>query len=87
MEKRKSRISRIFESPPSGGFRGQKAGILNIYCTAGYPHLDSTLEIIKSLQENGADMIELGIPYSDPLADGPVIQAVGNVAPLFCFFG
>lgn len=48
--------------------------ILNIYCTAGYPLLDSTLEVMGSLQEAGADIIELGIPYSDPIADGPVIQ-------------
>ena len=56
------------------------SNILNVYCTAGYPKLDSTLEVMKSLQENGADMIELGMPYSDPLADGPVIQASSSVA-------
>ena len=56
-------------------FNNKKSRILNIYCTAGYPLLNSTLEIMKALQENGADMIELGMPYSDPLADGPVIQA------------
>jgi tryptophan synthase alpha chain len=56
------------------------SNILNVYCTAGYPELDSTLEVMKSLQENGADMIELGMPYSDPLADGPVIQASSSVA-------
>ena len=49
--------------------------VLNVYCTAGYPQLNSTLEVMKALQDNGADMIELGMPYSDPLADGPVIQA------------
>jgi tryptophan synthase alpha chain len=74
-EKKNSRISRVFESPPLGGFRGQRRGVLNVYCTAGYPQLDSTIEVMKALQENGADMIELGMPYSDPLADGPVIQA------------
>src|SRR5688500_15770173 len=56
-------------------FNRKKSRILNIYCTAGYPALDSTLEVMKALQANGADMIELGMPYSDPLADGPVIQA------------
>ena len=56
-------------------FNKKKSRILNIYCTAGYPALNSTLEVMKALQENGADMIELGMPYSDPLADGPVIQA------------
>ena len=55
-------------------FKKKSNNVLNVYCTAGYPHLDSTLEVMKALQENGADMIELGIPYSDPLADGPVIQ-------------
>lgn len=54
--------------------------MLNIYCTAGYPQLDSTMAVMKSLQQNGADMIELGMPYSDPLADGPVIQESGAVA-------
>jgi tryptophan synthase alpha chain len=52
----------------------KKKNILNVYCTAGYPHLNSTLDVMNALQENGADIIELGIPYSDPLADGPVIQ-------------
>jgi tryptophan synthase alpha chain len=81
MEKvNKSRISRLFESPPSGGFRGQGRHILNVYCTAGYPHLNSTLEVMKALQQNGVDIIELGMPYSDPLADGPVIQHSGSIA-------
>jgi tryptophan synthase alpha chain len=56
-------------------FRRKQSNILNVYCTAGYPELDSTMQVMKSLQENGADIIELGMPYSDPLADGPVIQA------------
>ena len=51
-----------------------------MYCTAGYPHLSSTLEVMKALQQNGADLIELGMPYSDPLADGPVIQASSTQA-------
>ncbi len=55
-------------------FAQKKTGVLNIYCTAGYPQLNSTVEVIKALQNNGADIIELGIPYSDPIADGPVIQ-------------
>ncbi len=56
-------------------FQKKKNNILNVYCTAGYPALDSTVPVMKALQDNGADMIELGMPYSDPLADGPVIQA------------
>jgi len=46
----------------------------------GYPELNSTLGIIRSIEANGADIVELGMPYSDPLADGPVIQASGNIA-------
>ena len=61
-------------------FQGKDTNILNVYCTAGYPQLDSTLEVMKALQESGADIIELGMPYSDPLADGPVIQQSGSVA-------
>lgn len=54
--------------------------VLNVYCTAGYPQLDSTLKVMKALQNNGVDLIELGMPYSDPLADGPVIQESGSKA-------
>ena len=63
-----------------GLFAKKKKDILNVYCTAGYPQLDSTLTVMQALQDNGADMIELGMPYSDPLADGPVIQASGSKA-------
>jgi len=55
-------------------FQRKNTNVLNVYCTAGYPELESTLEVMTALQESGADMIELGMPYSDPLADGPVIQ-------------
>lgn len=61
-------------------FQQKNSHILNVYCTAGYPKLDSTLEVMKSLQHNGANIIELGMPYSDPLADGPVIQQSGSIA-------
>jgi tryptophan synthase alpha chain len=70
-----SRISKLFQNPPLGD-----RPILNVYCTAGYPLLNSTLEVMKALHEAGADMIELGMPYSDPLADGPVIQHSSNIA-------
>lgn len=55
-------------------FSEPRKNVLNVYCTAGFPELNDTMEVMESLQENGADIIELGIPYSDPLADGPVIQ-------------
>jgi len=55
-------------------FKEKSKRILNVYCTAGYPSLDSTMKVMTSLQKNGADIIELGMPYSDPLADGEVIQ-------------
>lgn len=55
-------------------FLEKDKNILSIYFTAGFPKLNDTEKILKSLQKNGADMIEIGIPYSDPLADGPVIQ-------------
>lgn len=67
-----SRLQELFET--------KKNNVLNIYCTAGYPKLDSTLEVIQALQDNGADIIEIGMPYSDPLADGEVIQASSAVA-------
>lgn len=48
--------------------------LLSIYFTAGYPALDDTVQIIQDLERNGVDMIEIGLPFSDPLADGPTIQ-------------
>ena len=51
-----------------------KQNVLNVFFTAGYPQVDSTVPILKSLQDAGADMIEIGMPFSDPLADGPTIQ-------------
>jgi tryptophan synthase alpha chain len=55
-------------------FRGKKTNILSVYFTAGYPDLDSTVGIVRTLADAGADMVEIGMPFSDPMADGPVIQ-------------
>jgi tryptophan synthase alpha chain len=54
--------------------------LLSIYFTAGYPGLHDTVPIIKELQSSGVDMIEIGLPFSDPLADGPTIQASSTKA-------
>lgn len=61
-------------------FTDKKQGILSVYFVAGYPETKSTTEIIRELQKQGADMIEVGIPFSDPMADGPVIQAAATKA-------
>ncbi|WP_346318710.1 tryptophan synthase subunit alpha [Chitinophaga sp. YIM B06452] len=61
-----NRIDQLFQNKPKD--------ILNVYCTAGYPSLNDTVTIVEALQQSGADMVELGMPFSDPLADGPVIQ-------------
>jgi len=58
----------------------QNKKLLSIYFTAGYPDLDDTIPILKSLEENGVDMVEIGLPFSDPLADGPTIQASSTEA-------
>ncbi len=55
-------------------------GLLNIYCTAGYPRLNDLPTIVNSLYEAGADMVEIGMPYSDPIADGPTIQESNSIA-------
>jgi len=55
-------------------FKRKKHSLLSIYFTAGYPNLNSTGEIIEALAANGVDLVEIGIPFSDPMADGPVIQ-------------
>jgi len=58
----------------------KQKNVLSIYFTAGFPQINDTGKILQSLQENGADMIEIGMPYSDPLADGPVIQQSSMLA-------
>ena len=54
--------------------------ILNVYLTAGYPNLNDTVEIVQELAKNGVDMVEIGMPFSDPLADGPTIQNSSQIA-------
>ena len=54
--------------------------ILSIYFSAGYPNLNDTVKIIEDLEKNSVDMIEIGLPFSDPLADGPTIQASSTQA-------
>jgi len=58
----------------------ERKDILSIYFTAGYPRLDSTLDIAEGLERAGVDFLEIGFPYSDPLADGPVIQHSSQIA-------
>ncbi|MEX0609110.1 MAG: tryptophan synthase subunit alpha [Balneolaceae bacterium] len=54
--------------------------IMSLFLTAGYPDLESTVDLILGFEKNGADIIELGMPFSDPLADGPTIQYSSDVA-------
>lgn len=54
--------------------------LLSIYFTAGYPQLNDTVRIIQELERNGVDMVEIGLPFSDPLADGPTIQESSTAA-------
>lgn len=54
--------------------------LLSIYFTAGYPNIDDTVSVIQNLEKSGVDMIEVGLPFSDPLADGPTIQASSTKA-------
>jgi tryptophan synthase alpha chain len=61
-------------------FQRKTHGILSFYCTAGYPALEDTVPLILELEASGADIIEIGMPFSDPLADGPVIQKSSQVA-------
>lgn len=64
-----SRIQKTFET-----LQGKNQKALNIFITAGYPDGPRSLEIMKKLPEQGADLIELGMPFTDPMADGPTIQ-------------
>ena len=55
-------------------FQEKKGQVLSVYFTAGYPNLEDTTQLIQELVKNGVDLIEIGMPFSDPVADGPVIQ-------------
>lgn len=61
-------------------FTEKKNSILSVFYTAGFPKLNDTIEIAQQLEKVGADIIEIGIPFSDPIADGPVIQESNKIA-------
>lgn len=61
-------------------FKEKKENILSIFITAGFPHLNDLPQILEALQENGVDMVEIGMPFSDPTADGPTIQYSNTIA-------
>lgn len=67
-----NRIKQLFEK--------KQKNILSIYFTAGFPQLNDTCNVIRQLEANGIDLIEIGIPFSDPMADGPTIQESGTIA-------
>ena len=61
-------------------FSEKSKNLLSVYFTAGFPELDSTVPVINELSSRGVDMIEIGVPFSDPMADGPTIQSSSTVA-------
>ena len=61
-------------------FKQKEKNILSVFCTAGYPNLDSLTQVLEALEKNGVDMVEIGMPFSDPTADGPVIQYSNTIA-------
>ncbi|MDL2221248.1 tryptophan synthase subunit alpha [Parabacteroides sp. OttesenSCG-928-N08] len=61
-------------------FATKQHNLLSVYFTAGFPQLNDTLPTLRALQEQGIDLVEIGIPFSDPMADGPVIQDSSTVA-------
>ncbi len=67
-----NRINQLFEK--------KQKNILSVYFTAGFPQLEDTVPVLKALQLNGVDLVEIGIPFSDPMADGPVIQQSSHEA-------
>lgn len=69
-----NRVTQLFEKHDG------LSKIMSLFLTAGYPDPEATVELILGFEENGVDMVELGMPFSDPLADGPTIQYSSNVA-------
>lgn len=69
-----NRIKKVFNA------KNPDKKLMSLFITAGYPDLDSTVDLILGFEKNGADIIELGMPFSDPLADGPTIQYSSDVA-------
>src|SRR3978361_1054040 len=67
-----NRLNQLFES--------KKENLLSIYFTAGYPELNTTIDIAETLEKAGVDFLEIGFPYSDPVADGPAIQHSSQTA-------
>ena len=61
-------------------FKSKKGNLLSVYYTAGFPKLNDTLPIAVGLERAGVDIIEIGIPFSDPIADGPTIQESNKIA-------
>ncbi|MDE0559300.1 tryptophan synthase subunit alpha [Algoriphagus sp. NF] len=61
-------------------FNNKQERVLSIYFTAGFPHLEDTIPVMEAIQAGGADIIEIGVPYSDPIADGPTIQDSNKIA-------
>lgn len=71
-----NRITSLFQTAAES----RNEGLLNVYFTAGFPKLDDTITVLTALQEGGADLVEIGMPYSDPVADGETIQHSNDVA-------
>lgn len=74
MIKTENRITQLFED------HDDSSKIMSLFLTAGYPDIEATVDLILGFDKNGVDLVELGMPFSDPLADGPTIQYSSNVA-------
>lgn len=74
MIKTENRITQLFER------HAGSSKVMSLFLTAGYPDLESTVDLMVGFEDNGVDLVELGMPFSDPLADGPTIQYSSNVA-------